>query len=297
MDGLDEKRLVPQQGIYVVGVSGGVDSVVLLDLLWRQLGGPQLIVAHINHGLRDDAAADGRFVAGLAQRYGARYEQRDLPDVSHLSEEAGRRARYAFFASVGAAHGADGIITAHHADDVVETIAINLVRGTGWRGLCSLRSRPGVWRPLLSVRKTAVYEYAMRHGLEWCEDSTNHSHDYLRNTLRRRLPALERRQPDLARQLTRLHADQVAVCREIEALLAELVPADMTVLPRRFLELDDVVAAECLRRFLQLAGAPQTRPQLARALAFGRAAATGKRFSLNGRQFLRANREGLVVAA
>jgi tRNA(Ile)-lysidine synthase len=102
--------------------------------------------------------------------------------------------RYEFLRRVAERHDAT-IATAHHEDDVVETIAINLTRGTGWRGLAVLNS-PDVVRPLLKVKKSQLYEYALKRGLEWVEDETNLTDAYLRNRLRSRLSelSLEERQ-------------------------------------------------------------------------------------------------------
>lgn len=193
---------------YIVAVSGGVDSVALLHMLHRR-SPHDLIVAHVDHGIRPDSADDARFVEELARTY-------DLPFVStrlelgpNASEAAARHARYKWLHSIKAAHGADAIVTAHHQDDVLETIILNLMRGTGWRGLASLRSTDDRHRPLLTVPKATLTRYAIDHRLEWREDSTNHDTRYTRNYIRhlimprlsaearRQLIALARRQLDL----------------------------------------------------------------------------------------------------
>ncbi|MGH7240665.1 MAG: tRNA lysidine(34) synthetase TilS, partial [Candidatus Saccharimonadales bacterium] len=100
------------------------------------------------------------------------------------SEAEARQARYAFLKKIQASTGATAIVTAHHQDDVLETAIINLLRGTGRKGLSSLTSGEGILRPLLDVPKSEIIDYAKRHGLAWREDSTNQSHDYLRNRIR-----------------------------------------------------------------------------------------------------------------
>jgi tRNA(Ile)-lysidine synthase len=115
-------------GKYVVAVSGGVDSVVLLDHL---AGHPEyeLVVAHFDHGIRDDSREDEAFVRSLAEKYNVPFESKREDLGKQASEELARDRRYAFLRSVAGKHNAQ-IITAHHADDAVETIAINLLRGT-----------------------------------------------------------------------------------------------------------------------------------------------------------------------
>ena len=120
-------------GTYIVAVSGGVDSIVLLDLLANQEKA-KLIVAHFDHGIRNDSRDDRMFVQDLAVRY-------ELPfvyDVGNLgqgaSEAKAREARYTFLRGVRQAAGARSIITAHHEDDVLETAILNIMRGTGRKG-------------------------------------------------------------------------------------------------------------------------------------------------------------------
>lgn len=166
-----------------MAVSGGVDSVVLLDLLSKQTG-ITLIVAHFNHGIREDSDLDEVLVAKLASQYNLAFvtERGQLgPDVS---EAAAREARYAFLDRVLHAHQADAIITAHHEDDMLETAIINVLRGTGRKGLSSLQSHEHLLRPLLHETKESIYTYARQHHLEWREDSTNADEKYLRNYVR-----------------------------------------------------------------------------------------------------------------
>lgn len=176
-------KIEVEPGKYVIAVSGGVDSIVLLDLL-RMYPGVKLTVAHFDHGIRDDSHLDKRHVERLARRYKLPF----VYDAGRLgpgaSEADARHARYAFLKKVQASTGAGAIITAHHQDDVLETAIINLLRGTGRKGLSSLTSGEGIIRPLLDVPKTEIIDYAKRHGLAWREDSTNQSQDYLRNRIR-----------------------------------------------------------------------------------------------------------------
>lgn len=195
----------------VVALSGGVDSVVLLDELVRS-GEHEIIVAHFDHGIREDSLAGARFSEGLAQYYGLPFEVRHGGLGVSASENTARLARYAFLFEVAEKYQAR-LATAHHLDDLVETIALNIQRGTRWRGLACM-SDERIWRPLLKRTKSELMEYAVSRGLEWCEDETNQHETYRRNILRKKLAGLPygsklrlhelwRLQHDLSRQIAR----------------------------------------------------------------------------------------------
>ena len=168
---------------YVLAISGGVDSVVLLDVMSRTE--KDIVVAHFDHGIRQDSAADARFVEALAAKYRAQYIGQREELGADASEEQARERRYAFLNDIAADFGGT-VATAHHQDDIVETVALNLRRGARWRGLAGM-SDSRILRPLSSWTKQQVYEYAAKHRLEWCEDETNSSEKYTRNILRRRI--------------------------------------------------------------------------------------------------------------
>ncbi len=188
-----EVQLKP--GRYVVAVSGGVDSLALLHLLYaqnwaaRQAGQPtsKLIVAHYDHGIREDSVADRKLVQATAKAYGLPFVYNEGRLGAGVSEATARDARYGFLRQVHQASGTQAIITAHHLDDVLETAILNLLRGTGRRGLTSLRSHEDIHRPLLHLPKQALVDYAHSRGLRWREDSTNGDDSYLRNYIRHRI--------------------------------------------------------------------------------------------------------------
>src|SRR4051794_16456164 len=124
-------------GKYVVAVSGGVDSVGLLDLL-RMDPGVKLTVSHFDHGIRDDSHLDRAHVQALARRYQLPFVYDKGALGPGASEAEARTARYQFLDNVKTKTGAHAIVTAHHQDDVLETAIINLLRGTGRKGLSSL---------------------------------------------------------------------------------------------------------------------------------------------------------------
>ena len=180
-----------EPGTYVVAISGGVDSMVLLDALYRQsrrTARPlKLIVAHFDHGVRPDSDLDRQLVQKYAHQFGLPFVYDRGALGSGVSEDVARQARYDFLNRVRQVSGARAIITAHHQDDVVETAVLNMLRGTGWRGLVSLRSHDTLRRPLLGVPKSRLLVYARSLGLNWREDSTNQDMNYLRNYIRHQI--------------------------------------------------------------------------------------------------------------
>jgi tRNA(Ile)-lysidine synthase len=241
---------------YVLAVSGGVDSIVLLDLLVRQ-SDIEIIVAHFDHGIRDDSAKDALFVANLARKYNLPFETRREELGKNVSEETARSRRYEFLRAVARKYNAR-LVTAHHADDVVETISINLYRGTGWRGLAAMDS--DIARPLTKITKAEIIDYANQNKLDWREDSTNSNDDYLRNRIRRRLADID---DDAKKQLLRLWSQQKSFKNSIDQEVARLIGVGPTYDRYFFICIDDAVSMECLRKIVE---ARLTRPQLQKAL-------------------------------
>lgn len=218
---LRQYSLFSQGDRIAVGVSGGADSVALLRFLaaLRPQFGWDLVVCHIHHGLRGaEADRDECFVRALAEQLGlpcavSRIDAAALALREHISvEEAGRMARYAFFAQTAGEGGR--IATAHTLDDSIETVLMNLVRGTGLRGLCGIpRIRGNIVRPLLDCTRAEVEDYLGALGQPYCTDSTNLTDDYTRNRIRHDiLPRLCELNPNfpgaMARMLPRLAAQQ-----------------------------------------------------------------------------------------
>lgn len=170
----------------MVAVSGGVDSMALLHMLQTKPG-LKLVVAHFDHGIRDDSAEDRKLVQAFAKANGLKFVYEEGMLGAGTSEARARDARYRFLRKVLKDTNSAAIVTAHHQDDVLETAIINLLRGSGRKGLTSLGNRPGIERPLLAVPKRDLVAYAKEQGLRWHEDSTNQNTDYLRNYVRHRL--------------------------------------------------------------------------------------------------------------
>jgi tRNA(Ile)-lysidine synthase len=201
-------RDFPPDARYLIGVSGGRDSVALLHWLIN-LGYNKLIVCHLNHQLRGRSSdADARFVQKLAAKYQVGFELgaanvRALARKKKMSlEAAAREARYSFFSRAAKRRHCHKILLAHHADDLVETFLLNLIRGAGLTGLGGMRDVSSrqihgveltILRPLLSIWRSDIDKYVRECHLRFREDTTNKNLAPTRNRIRNRIiPYLEK---------------------------------------------------------------------------------------------------------
>jgi tRNA(Ile)-lysidine synthase len=244
----------------------------MLNLLAKERSA--IVVAHFNHGIRDDSDQDEKLVRDLAKQHGFRFESKKENLGVCASETRARQHRYKFLNEVAAKH--DGVIhTAHHADDVIETIALNLIRGTGWRGLTPL-DNPNMVRPLITWHKTEIYDYARKNNLKWHEDSTNLDSTHLRNRLRHSLQELLLQEGK--KELLELYEKQKDLKRQIDAMVGEfLAVRDREV----FRQLDDNVALEILRAICTVQDITPLRPNIELALQAIRTFKNGKKFELS----------------
>lgn len=257
---------VPYGARLVVGLSGGIDSVVLLHLLVRGLRlSPRRISAiHVNHQLSTQASGWTSFCRRFCRELDVRLRVVKV-DVKrgNSTEAAARSARYAAFA----ASEADVVLLAHNRDDQAETVLLQLIRGAGPRGLAAMPlfrpAAPGVQavlRPLLDTPRSLIEAYASRHRLEWVEDDSNVDRHYLRNFLRHEvLPLIEGHRPGSGAVLARAARLQA----EASDLLDALALIDLGgSLPQGKLELAPLRALpghrarNALRLFLRCNGLP-----------------------------------------
>lgn len=235
---LREGRFFTRHDVVIIAVSTGVDSMVLLDLI-RHLPAqqrPQLLVAHVNHELRKQSKIEERFIRDYCDRHHlelavAHWPQREHP--RHGVEEAGRQFRYAFFAQLMKKYGARVTLTAHHADDLAETIMMKLTRGGQLNqliGISDRRSFATGWlvRPLLPFTKQELYAYAHRHQLKWFEDYTNRELTVSRNRYRHQIiPSLRAENPHFIAHLLE-YRDQLQTLllwrdHQVKAQLSQLI--------------------------------------------------------------------------
>ncbi|MTI95525.1 MAG: tRNA lysidine(34) synthetase TilS [Firmicutes bacterium] len=231
-------NLFSSDELVVAAVSGGPDSICLAHVLWtlREQLKIKLLVAHVNHQLRGaESEADARLVCSWAKTLAIpRVVKRiDLEAGSSMQARA-RTARYQALTDVCEAHGAPKLATGHHSNDQVETFLINLLRGSGGRGLAAiqparpLNSQVMVVHPLLSITRAEIEAYCQEHKLPWRLDASNESCKYTRNRIRHHLlPVLRQYNPGVDQVLRdtveRLQAEQQLLEQMTEAALSKII--------------------------------------------------------------------------
>ena len=232
-----DKTLFAPGDRVLVAVSGGVDSMTLLHLLVfhaRELGLEEVAAAHCNFTLRGlESDRETKLVeqtcAALRVRlFVERFDTRaECSAAGQGVQQTARRLRYDFFERLASEHGFTKVAVAHHADDAVETFFINLMRGTGLRGLTGIARRRGrIVRPLLDERRVEIERYASAHGIEWRDDSSNKATDYLRNRLRNDLlprfsSCSSSFAPTMTQNIERLDAAERFIATQIEKIRSE----------------------------------------------------------------------------
>jgi tRNA(Ile)-lysidine synthase len=281
-------RLEP--GSYVVAVSGGVDSSALLHHLYFQnwkaaqegKPTPKLVVAHFDHGTREDSDKDRVLVQSLAKAYGLPFVYAEGKLGADTSEAKARKARYEFLRQVQKASEARAIITAHHQDDLMETAIINMIRGTGRRGLTSITSHPDLHRPALHLRKEELIDYAKKQGLKWREDSTNADTRYLRNHIRHNvLPKFDEAAKQKLRQIIVELQQQNQVLDHALINVLHQQSESGKIDRRWFNHLPHIVAKEVMATWLRAYGWRQIdRRKLEKLVVAAKVAKPGKLFPL-----------------
>ena len=279
-----------QPGKYVIAVSGGVDSMVLLDVLAKEKG-VELVVAHYDHGIREDSQQDAQFVIDQAQQLGLVVEVGKGQLGREASEETARNSRYAFLRMLKQKHEADSIITAHHQDDQIETALINMIRGTGPRGLVPMIFNPEITRPFLNIPKKEILKYAENNKLSWREDTTNQDPRYLRNLLRIRV--INDMTPEERQEILR-YIDEVKRNYEeadgiMDSISANLFEDDATLKRSAFILLPDEVANEVMVRWLRKNKISTSRGGISRLVIAVKTAKPGSVHNIDKNNTLRLN--------
>ena len=219
-------NLLNASDLYIVALSGGADSVALLLLLKEH--GFNVHAAHCNFHLRGaESDRDEAFCVSLCQQLGvelhrAHFDTREYAELHKVSiEMAARELRYRWFDQLRQDVGAAGICVAHHRDDSVETVLLNLVRGTGLRGMTGIQPRNGsILRPLLCVSRAEIEAFLAERGQKYVTDSTNLEADVLRNKVRLQvLPLLRELNPAVSENIRRTAENLLEAQEVLDAIL------------------------------------------------------------------------------
>lgn len=231
---IEENELFSHDDKLLLTVSGGVDSMVMMSLV--AAAGYRFGVAHCNFQLRGaESDDDEKLVEREALRYGAEFFNKRFDTTGEMSrtgesmEMAARRLRYAWFRELCDEHGYTAIAIAHHSNDSIETFFINMLRGTGLRGLTGITTQVGrVVRPMMFATRKDIHDYAVAHRIPFREDSSNKSTKYLRNKVRLGLvPMLKEINPQfttiMRRNIARLSQAQDFITSAINIVKGEVL--------------------------------------------------------------------------
>ncbi len=217
-------KLNLDSGTYILAISGGVDSMTLLDLIFNQFdkdGRFKFVVAHFDHGIRSDSIIDKQLVESVSKKYGFKFDTKRLEMGSKASEAKAREERYKFLFEILDKYNAKAILTAHHNNDLIETAVFNVLRGTGRKGLSSLGNQEKILRPMLKFSKSEIISYATKNNLTWREDSTNLDLKYSRNFIREKL--LKKFSDSNQTKLSSLIEKQGEINRELDDLIDQFL--------------------------------------------------------------------------
>ena len=199
-------KLLKDNDKVVVAISGGPDSMGLLDLLWeiKKRKNINIIVAHVNHKLRKESEEEKDFVEDYAKKKKLIYEYMEIKEYGHDNlENDARNKRYEFFKSLVNKYKAQYLMTAHHGDDLIETIMMRLVRGSSIKGYSGFKKEVDMGsykliRPLITVTKADILQYLENKNLKYYIDKSNNSLVYTRNRYRKKvLPFLKKEEPNV----------------------------------------------------------------------------------------------------
>ena len=231
---IEENELFSHDDKILLTVSGGVDSMVMMSL--TAAAGYRFGVAHCNFQLRGaESDEDEVLVEREANRYGAEFFNKRFDTLGEMQrtgesmEMAARRLRYAWFKELCEQHGYTAIAIAHHSNDSIETFFINMLRGTGLRGLTGITTQVGrVVRPMMFATRKDIHDYAVAHHIPFREDSSNRSTKYLRNKVRIGLvPMLKEINPQfttiMRRNIARLSQAQDFITSAINIVKGEVL--------------------------------------------------------------------------
>ncbi len=203
------KKLFNKTEPIIVALSGGIDSMVLFDILYKQ--NPHVIIAHVNHNKREESIDEYNYIRKMAKEYNVPFEGFTLkPEENKNFHHDSRLKRYDFFKAVAQKYQANKIAVAHHLDDQVETVLMRIVRGTSFSGYSGIKEirydrNVSIIRPLMDIKKEQITEYAKENEIKYFDDKSNNEDIYTRNRFRNNIiPLLKQENPNLDNKIIQL---------------------------------------------------------------------------------------------
>ena len=255
------KKLLKKDDTVVVAVSGGPDSTLLLYLL-AQIKDINIVVAHVNHKLREESEEEALFVKKLALDRGFLYEYMEIKEYNHdnLENEA-RQKRYSFFKELVNKYHAKYLMTAHHGDDLIETILMRLVRGSSIKGYAGFKKVVNegnykIVRPLITITKEDIIKYLDENNIKYYIDKSNYSLDYTRNRYRMQvLPFLKKENENVHLKFLKFSEELEKVNNFLDSYIKELIKSiknNKGIDINKLLELDEFLIIKVIEYELSL---------------------------------------------
>lgn len=259
---LQLNKLICKHDVFVVGFSGGADSVCLLNAMvaLSKEYGFKVVAAHLNHGWRNESDGEQKFAEDFCKSRGIEFYTEKLPSDIPYTELAARNCRYEFFDRAGQKYAATGIFTAHTSSDQAETVLYRIIKGTGITGLAGIpdvrkdTSFP-VYRPMLDISRSEVEDYCVLNQLEYVTDASNFDVKYMRNSIRHRLlPQLSEYNKEIEQAIVRLslHASdtEYIVKSCMDSLNNRLYLSEEVLSATEFKKLSEPLARRAIYEFL-----------------------------------------------
>ena len=244
------KENIPNEEYIVVAVSGGVDSMVLLSLALNYSN--NVVCAHVHHNLRKESDEEQQLVEAFCKNNHIIFEATKFEYEEKFTEQIARNKRYKFFEEILSKYGSTTLLTGHHGDDLIETVLMRIVRGSTLKGYAGIeqiskREMYTILRPLLSMNKEEIYEYAKNHSVPYMEDVTNEEDAYTRNRFRNNiLPFLKEECKDVNKKFLKFSKELLDYHYYVDGL----IPTKIGKMDE-FKNLDLFIQKQDLKKFLQ----------------------------------------------
>lgn len=259
---IDKNNLIDKKAPLVIALSGGIDSMVLFDILYQL--GYSLVIAHVNHNVREESFTEQRELKQFALEKKVPFETVILPKLSGNFQEKARRLRYDFLFSICEKYHTKQMVTAHHLDDLAETILMKITRGSNMLGYSGIRMKTEVnnitiVRPLLALTKEEITNYQKINSLLYFEDASNQTDHYTRNRFRHHIiPLLKEENPNLYQELIRFQEAAFLSFNHIRQESKDFVSSWGGIIDiKQFQLLDICLQTDIIQMFLEESGIPE----------------------------------------